>query len=242
MYCTNHLLFHFLIVYSQLKILKMLLFPRNGAKLLGQMVYILKLLYLVDLALRCILFHLFLRHGYVPDAFCKSIVNPLVKCKSGDLSDVNNYRAIALANSVSKILESALFDYIDSYDPVDEYQFGFRKNVATNMCTHVFKKTVQYYRQHGSYVFTCFIDFNKAFDNVDYRLLFSELIDYNNSTVYFYATRLLAFWYNAQTMCVRWQNICSSFLRSVRAFAKGAYYHHFYLDFIFVTLCLQLFV
>ena len=30
-------------------------------------------------------------------------------------------------NSVSKILETALFDYIDSYDPVDEYQFGFRK-------------------------------------------------------------------------------------------------------------------
>ena len=113
MYCTNHLLFHFLIVYSQLKILKMLLFPRNGAKLLGQMVYILKLLYLVDLALRLsFLFNLFLRHGYVPDAFCQSIVIPLVKCKSGDLSDVNNYRAIALANSVSKILESALFDYI----------------------------------------------------------------------------------------------------------------------------------
>ena len=73
------------------------------------------------------LFNLFLRHGYVPDAFCQSIVIPLVKCKSGDLSDANNYRAIALANSVSKILESALFDYIDSYDPVDEYQFGFRK-------------------------------------------------------------------------------------------------------------------
>ena len=50
------------------------------------------------------LFNLFLRHGYVPDAFCQSIVNPLVKFKSGNLSDVNNYRAIALANSVSKIL------------------------------------------------------------------------------------------------------------------------------------------
>ena len=60
------------------------------------------------------LFNLFLKHGYVPDAFCQSIVIPLVKCKNGDLSDVNNYRAIALANSVSKILETVLFNYIDS--------------------------------------------------------------------------------------------------------------------------------
>jgi len=28
---------------------------------------------------------------------------PLVKCKTGDLTDVNNYRAIALSNAVTKI-------------------------------------------------------------------------------------------------------------------------------------------
>ena len=50
----------------------------------------------------CILFNLFLMHGYVPDAFCQSTIIPLVKCKSGDLSDVNNYRAIALSNSITK--------------------------------------------------------------------------------------------------------------------------------------------
>ena len=43
----------------------------------------------------CILFNLFLMHGYVPDAFCQSTVIPLIKCKPGDLSDVNNYRAVS---------------------------------------------------------------------------------------------------------------------------------------------------
>jgi hypothetical protein len=28
---------------------------------------------------------------YVPDAFHKATIIPLVKCKTGDLSDVNNY-------------------------------------------------------------------------------------------------------------------------------------------------------
>ena len=52
-----------------------------------------------------ILFNLFLLYGYVPDAFCHATIVPLVKCKSGDLSDVNNYRAIALSNAATKILE-----------------------------------------------------------------------------------------------------------------------------------------
>jgi len=38
-----------------------------------------------------ILFNLFLLHGYVSDVFCQSTIIPLVKCKSEDLSYVNNY-------------------------------------------------------------------------------------------------------------------------------------------------------
>jgi len=83
----------------------------------------------------CILFNLFLMHGYVPAALCQSTIIPLVKCKSGDLSDVNNYRAIALSNSISKILKTLLFDFIESNDPSDEYQFGFRKKLSTAICT-----------------------------------------------------------------------------------------------------------
>jgi len=124
-----------------------------------------------------ILFNLFLRYGYVPDAFSRATIIPLVKCKTGDLSDVNNYRAIALSNSVTKILESLLYCFIESHVAADEYQFGFKKNHSSALCTHVLKETVNYYLQNGSHVFVCFIDFNKAFDNVDYWLLFSKLVD-----------------------------------------------------------------
>jgi len=40
---------------------------------------------------------------------------------------VNNYRAIALSNYVSKILETLLFDFIETSDAVDNYQFGLGK-------------------------------------------------------------------------------------------------------------------
>jgi len=63
-----------------------------------------------------ILFNLFILYGYVPEAFHQATITPLVKCKPGDLADVNNYRAIALSNVITKILESLLFSFIDSHD------------------------------------------------------------------------------------------------------------------------------
>lgn len=168
-----------------------------------------------------ILFNLFLLYGYVPPKFLEATIIPLVKCKSGDLTDVNNYRAIALSNSVTKVLESLLFSFIDSYDNADEYQFGFKKNHSTATCTHLFKTVVDYYRHNGSHVFACFIDFNKAFDNVDFWLLFCKLIDNEPSSKRCVATRLLAYWYSNQRMFVQWQNASSESFKIFNGVRQG---------------------
>ena len=49
-----------------------------------------------------------LSHGYLPTALIETTIVPIhvVKNKSGNLSDSNNYRPIALATIVSKILET----------------------------------------------------------------------------------------------------------------------------------------
>jgi len=106
-----------------------------------------------------------MKYGYVPGPVRSAVMVPLLKCKTGDLSDVDNYRAITLSNSVSKILESLLLDIVVTVDGID--QFGFQKGVSTALCTDVFQNTVEYYRRNGSHVFCCFIDFRKAFDRVD---------------------------------------------------------------------------
>ena len=36
----------------------------------------------------------------MPAVIMQSVIIPLVKAKGGDLTDVNNYRAIALSNSI----------------------------------------------------------------------------------------------------------------------------------------------
>ena len=48
-----------------------------------------------------VLFNLCINVGYLPNGFMQSLIIPLVKNKSGDLSDLNNYRAIALSPVLS---------------------------------------------------------------------------------------------------------------------------------------------
>jgi len=156
----------------------------------------------------CMLFNMFIRYGYVPDAFMESVIVPLVKCKTGNLSDVNNYRAIAISTALSKLFESALSSCIQSEDYYDAYQFGFTAGCSTSLCTSVFKRTVDYYTHRGSHAFACFIDFSKAFDRVSYWKLFHKLLD---DSVNVDIVRLLAHWYSKQQACIRWHDCLSQF-------------------------------
>ena len=150
------------------------------------------------------LFNLFLKHGYLPGDFMQCAIIPIVKNKAGNLTDVNNYRAIALSNSITKILECILCDNLVVEHLVDAHQFGFSAGLSTTMCTHVLETTIRYYNDKGSDVFACFIDFSKAFDKVNYWKLFNKLLDDN---VNIFVARLLAYWFSNQEICVSWGSV-----------------------------------
>lgn len=153
------------------------------------------------------LFNLFLKFSYLPDNLITSAIIPLVKNKAGNLSDLNNYRAIAISNVFSKLFEYLLIDQVYSYSDYDYFQFGFKDSHSTGLCTNVLKRTIDYYRNYGSHVFTCFVDFNKAFDSVNYWKLFSKLLDDNiNCKI----VSIIAYWYCKQVCFVRWHNSVSS--------------------------------
>jgi len=69
----------------------------------------------------------------------ESVIVSLVKCKPGDLSDVNYYRAITISTAVSKLFESVLLSHVKSTNESDNYQFGFTPGCSTSLCTTVFK-------------------------------------------------------------------------------------------------------
>jgi endonuclease/exonuclease/phosphatase family metal-dependent hydrolase len=151
-----------------------------------------------------ILFDMFLAHSYLPTKLICTTLVPLLKNKSGDLSDVNNYRAIALSNSISKLFEDVLLDCLQQYDSDnDDCQFGFKREHSTTMGCHVLKRAIDYYRCNGSYVFSCFLNLTKAFDRVNHNLLFNKLIKLNFPVN---IIKLLIYWYANQQVNVRWKN------------------------------------
>jgi len=66
-------------------------------------------------------------HGFLPNKLSEVITTHVVKNKGGDLTDANNYRAIALSNVDTKILERLMLPQITSFDSTsDKYQLGFK--------------------------------------------------------------------------------------------------------------------
>ena len=86
----------------------------------------------------CLLFIVFLKAGYLPRDFVQAVVVPLVKCKTGNLADTNNYRAIAISNALSKLFESVIAKQVFTYADCEKHQFGFKAHHSTGICTQVF--------------------------------------------------------------------------------------------------------
>jgi len=100
-----------------------------------------------------ILFSWFLEYGYLPGEFTRSIIIPLVKNKSGDLTDADNYTAIMIPNAITKLQEFVLHDKLVTASSEDMYQFGFKAKHSTGQCTGILKRTINYYTDRGSHVF-----------------------------------------------------------------------------------------
>ena len=167
-----------------------------------------------------LLFNLFLSHCYMPSDLLKTTVVPILKNKMGDISDVNNYRAIALPNSISKLLETIILNCFQSHDnSKDIYQFGFKKNHSTFLGCSTLKTIIDYYRNNGSYVFTSFLDLSKAFDSVNHVTLFKKLVDlkFPGNVV-----KLLIYWYAKQEINIRWKNIVTDSFKMRNGTRQGS--------------------
>ena len=102
--------------------------------------------------------------GKLPSTLMHIVIISLLKCKSKDPADVNNYRLIAIATAFSKILEQALLSRLARYLWTADSQFGFKRAHGTEIPIFVLKRTADFYLNQDTPVYMCFIDAKKAFD------------------------------------------------------------------------------
>ena len=100
-----------------------------------------------------LLFNTFILHGYLPAVFMKTAMVPIIKNKTGDTSDKNNYRPIALVTAASKLFEICILEILETYLLTHDYQFGFKAKHSTDMCIFTVKTLIKYYTDQNTPVY-----------------------------------------------------------------------------------------
>ena len=120
-----------------------------------------------------------LKFGMIAEKLCQDFI--IVIHKEGKRNDPDNYRGICIANSLLKILSSLLETRLKEFckinNLIDKEQIGFQENARTSDHILTLKTILHKYviDQKGKKLYSCFIDFKKAFDSVWHIGLFGKL-------------------------------------------------------------------
>ncbi len=127
------------------------------------------------------LFNRILSEGQYPTAWKYSTITP--RYKSLSPHEPTNYRGIAVADIISKVLTSILnerlYDYFVDQNLWTKNQNGFMKKKQTSDNIFVLHSLFQkYVKQKGKKLYLAFIDFSKFFDVLNRDILKYKLIKY----------------------------------------------------------------
>ena len=112
----------------------------------------------------------------------------------------------------SYLFEHAILIKIGGLLSTDDLQFGYKKKHSTSHAIYTVKRCIDYFCDHGSYVYASFLGCSIGFDRVSHDGLFLKLM---KRGVHLCWIRILAYWYANLTSICKWQN-CFPVVSGVR--------------------------
>ena len=88
-------------------------------------------------------FTLFLSHGYLSPKLIESTIVSIIENKCGNISRSSNYRSIALATIISKLLESILLMKCKEYLSTNANHFGIKRAHGTELCICTLRECIE---------------------------------------------------------------------------------------------------
>lgn len=124
------------------------------------------------------LFNLILDTGHYPVEWKNGL--SIAIYKNGDPLNPGNYRGITLTSNLGKlfckIINSRITNYLEDNELLIKEQAGFRKGLRTDDQIFILKKIVDdIIKTKNGRLYACFVDFQKAFDNVWHDALLLKL-------------------------------------------------------------------
>lgn len=121
------------------------------------------------------LFNLMLERSTFPTIWKKSFICPILK--KGNPSDIKNYRPISLLCNFSKVLESILYKriYFHVSCQLSSSQHGFMRGRSTVTNLAIFTQYVSDALDARRQVDVVYLDFQKAFDQLDHYILLQKM-------------------------------------------------------------------
>ena len=107
-----------------------------------------------------------LKNGIYP--WNTALITPLHK--KGDKDNPNNYRAIAVGSNLGKLFSSILLERLITFRnihcPDTTNQLGFVKEAQTSDHIFTLRTCIEKYTKQKKRLYSCFVDYRKAFDTV----------------------------------------------------------------------------
>ena len=105
--------------------------------------------------------------------------------KKGNRSDINNYRSISILPLVAKIFERAVDRqfriFLESHKLLSQHQHGFRKLHSCQFVLIFLTDTLFTNRSDKKHSIIASLDYSKAFDTLDHKILLNKLAALNMS-------------------------------------------------------------
>ena len=125
-----------------------------------------------------LLFNTIIANGEYPSSWATGIIHPVHKKAAHNVPD--NYRKVTVMPCIGKLFESVLNNRLSFKNDVcydnDPFQAGFRSNSRTTDNIFILCAIIDKQRCLSKPLYTCFVDFTKAFDYIDRSALYYKLL------------------------------------------------------------------